>query len=124
MQIHKNDNVEVRENGHKYALTDIEAGDGHNHSPEQHEPRVSKHTREHIRHLIRRNGKVTDHGREGVVKHPAGHGHIEHHKDIAADGAEPAEPMPFRSLRFENGKRLGHIAAGRTAHGKFHDQDG
>ena len=27
MQIHKNDNVEVRENGHKYALTDIKAGE-------------------------------------------------------------------------------------------------
>lgn len=27
MQIHKNDNVEVREDGHKYALTDIKAGE-------------------------------------------------------------------------------------------------
>lgn len=27
MQIHKNDNVEVRENGHKYAITDIKKGE-------------------------------------------------------------------------------------------------
>ena len=27
MQIHKNDNVEVGQNGHKYALTDIKEGE-------------------------------------------------------------------------------------------------
>ena len=88
----------------------------------KHAMEIGKHGSEGRGHLIGRNGKLSGRRSPYIEKHPAGHGYVEHHEQVAAHNTQPAHTMPGRSLRFQDPERIAEILLRSSSHGKFHDK--
>ena len=59
-----------------------------------------------------------------VVQHPAGHGGVVHHQQVAACHAEPAVDVPLAAGRLQGLIALHRALAAGAAHGQLHGQNG
>ena len=97
----------------------------HEHHPEGHHAGVCQHFGKLASHLIGVQAcQLTGGGHVEIVQHPACHGGVEHHEQIAANEGEVAVDVPLLARLFQCLIGPHRAFAGSAAHCKLHGHDG
>ena len=96
----------------------------HKYHPEGHSSGAGQHFSKLTGHLLGVEPRqFADCGHVEIVQHPARHGGVEHHQQVAADEGEVAVDVPLLPRLFQRLIRPHRTFAGGTSHGKFHGHD-
>ena len=97
----------------------------HEYHPEGHGGGACQHFGKLTGHLLGVEPRqFTGGSHVEIVQHPARHGGVEHHQQVAADEGEVAVDVPLLPRLFQCLIRPHRAFAGGTSHGKFHGHDG
>ena len=100
----------------------------HEYHPEGHDAGVCQHLGELPGHLVGVKARqLAGGGHVEIVQHPACHGGVEHHEQIAANEGEKTEPavdVPLLARLFQCLISAHRALTGGAAHRKFHSHDG
>ena len=105
--------------------TDKDAEHDHHDHPERHDAGACQHLGKGTCHFIRgQAGELARSRHVEVMHHPAGHGGVEHHQQVAANEGKVAVDVPFLARLFQCLIGAHRTLVAGAAHCKLHAHDG